>query len=96
MPSAVKIKDRTNFFPTLAHTDSLNLSFNCEIEPNMREIFLVLLGLVSSKKPNVIVLLADDLGFDDMPWNNPDIIVQGSLLLFFALKNRSICRWYDI
>ena len=25
-------------------------------------------------KPNVIVILADDLGFNDMPWNNPDII----------------------
>ena len=27
-----------------------------------------------ASKPNVIVILADDLGFNDMPWNNPDII----------------------
>lgn len=50
----------------------------------MREtLFFLLLGHVQSisKKPNVIVILADDLGHGDMPWNNGEIIAPNLLRL---------------
>lgn len=41
----------------------------------------------SSEKPNVILILADDLGFNDMPWNNPAIIAPN---LHSLAKNGTI------
>jgi len=49
--------------------------------------FLVAKG--SSSKPNVILILADDLGFNDMPWNNPAIIAPN---LHSLAKNGTILR----
>ena len=41
----------------------------------MRELLLLISAILAQqKRPNVIVILADDLGFNDMPWNNPSII----------------------
>jgi arylsulfatase A-like enzyme len=39
--------------------------------------FCLLFGVFNSsiaEKPNIIIILADDLGFNDMPWNNNEII----------------------
>ena len=45
-------------------------------------------------KPNVIVILADDLGYNDMPWNNPAVIApnfqklahQGTIMTDFYVQ----------
>lgn len=34
----------------------------------------ILFRETSAKPPNIVLILADDLGYNDMPWNNPEII----------------------
>merc|ERR1712123_241786 len=36
-------------------------------------VFLTNIPRVSGKPPNLIVILADDLGWNDVSWNNPDM-----------------------
>ena len=44
----------------------------------MTKCFLVILSFLSSlccvKPPHIILIVADDLGYNDVPWHNPSII----------------------
>ena len=37
-------------------------------------------SVLSSPPPNIVVILADDLGLYDVPWHNTDTLVRNSIL----------------
>ena len=40
---------------------------------NLKAVKAVIISLCRSQQPNIILIVADDLGFNDVPWHNPDI-----------------------
>ena len=36
--------------------------------------------VLPSPPPNIVVILADDLGLHDVPWHNTDTLVRNSIL----------------
>ena len=47
----------------------------------MKWIFLLFFLGLEANRPNVIVIVSDDLGFHDMPWNNRHVIAPNLIYL---------------